>query len=158
MNSYGSCIHSLKKGEMRRTTFHPNITRSLLWKCTRHRAYICQSNICDPWGFFYVKGHFISSSVEGLHSRPFPPLISSELSNILHISLILYFCSWFRTKDAAQPRWLLRLMQCWFLLILWPKEVVNMFLVFFICAFVSELWPQTCGTTSIQGEKNDWNP
>ena len=45
-------------------------------------------------------------------------------------SLILYFCSWFRTKDTAEPRWLLRLMQCWFLLIQPPKEVVNMFLVF----------------------------
>ena len=45
-------------------------------------------------------------------------------------SLILYFCSWVRRKDAAKPRWLLRLMQCWFLLILWPKENVNMFLVF----------------------------
>ena len=45
-------------------------------------------------------------------------------------SLISYFCSWFRTKDTAEPRWLLKLMQCWFLLILWPKEVVTMFLVF----------------------------
>ena len=34
------------------------------------------------------------------------------------ISLILYICSWFRTKDAAEPRWLITLMQCWFLLIL----------------------------------------
>ena len=45
-------------------------------------------------------------------------------------SLKSYFCSQFRTKDTAEPRWLIRLMQCWFLLILWPKEVVNMFLVF----------------------------
>ena len=28
---------------------------------------------------------------------------------------------------------------------------------FLICAFVSELWPQTWGT-SIQGEMNNWNP
>ena len=34
------------------------------------------------------------------------------------LSLISYFCSWFRTKDPAEPRWLLKLMQCWFLLIL----------------------------------------
>ena len=30
-------------------------------------------------------------------------------------SLILYFCSWFGTKDAGELRWLFRLMQCWFL-------------------------------------------
>ena len=46
------------------------------------------------------------------------------------LSLILYFCSWFRTKDTVETRWLLKLMQCWFLLILWPKETVNRFLVF----------------------------
>ena len=34
------------------------------------------------------------------------------------LSLVSYFCSWFRTKDTAEPRWLLKLMQCWFLLIL----------------------------------------
>ena len=35
-----------------------------------------------------------------------------------YLSLILYSCSWFRTKDAAELRRLLRLMRCWFLLIL----------------------------------------
>ena len=34
------------------------------------------------------------------------------------VSLKLYFCSWFKTKDTAEPRWLLRLTQCWFFLIL----------------------------------------
>ena len=38
------------------------------------------------------------------------------------LSLILYFCSWFRTKDAAEPRWLLRLMHCWLLQILWSTS------------------------------------
>ena len=72
------------------------------------------------------------------------------------LSLILYFCSWFRRKDTAEPSRLLRLMQCWFILIIWPKEVVHMFLVFWF--FVSELWSQMWGT-SIQGErKNNWNP
>ena len=52
-------------------------------------------------------------------------------------SLLLYFGSWFGTKDAGELRWLYRLMQCWFPLILRLKEVVHKF--FLICAFVSEL-------------------
>ena len=49
------------------------------------------------------------------------------------ISLTLYFCSCFRTKDATELRRLLRLMRCWSLLILWPKVVVHMFLVLCLC-------------------------
>ena len=43
-----------------------------------------------------------------------------EMSNMTkqQVSLVLYFCSWFKTKDATEPRRLLRLIRCWFLLII----------------------------------------
>ena len=55
------------------------------------------------------------------------------------LSQILHFCRWFKTKDAAEPRQLLRLMQCWFLLTLLPKEFGQQFLFFLICAFAYEI-------------------
>ena len=40
------------------------------------------------------------------------------------LSTNLYASLWFWTKDGAEPRWLHRPLQCWFPMILRPKEVV----------------------------------
>ena len=48
------------------------------------------------------------------------------------ISLILYFCSWFRTKDAAERRWLFTSMKCWHPLLIPILGMVHMFSFFWL--------------------------
>ena len=89
-----------------------------VFKCKHLCSAPLRQNSIDSWERYFA----IFNTIIQFHDQ--------FLVNLSHLSLILYFCSWLRTKDAAVPRWLLRWMQSWFLLILWPKEVVNMFLFF----------------------------
>ena len=83
--------------------------------------------------FLVIHAHSHCSTRSGIISQGFFHGKAFQLSFPSFCLSLIYFCNWSRTKDVAEPRRLLRLMRCWFLLILWPKEVVHMFLVFDLC-------------------------
>ena len=63
--------------------------------------------------FFAVNvGHVVNSNSKG------------KAHNVPHLSTDLYASVLFWTKDTAEPRRLHRPLQCWFSIILRPKEVV----------------------------------